>query len=208
MKRYKTLKCNTIYWLIIANTHDIISIPKSHKFWMEKYSIHNVSDYLVLAFTSIRITSIQALQYKIINRIFNCNYWLTKIKILNCPNCRFCNKVETIEHYLYECQKTKEFWNLLKNWWNRFHLLHLTTINERDAVLGLIIDNKFSKTFNCILLIAKGTIYNNKSNNKQPDFYNFLVQLKFFLKIEEQIHIKNEITTQFEEAWGPIFNTI
>jgi hypothetical protein len=150
----------------------------------------------------------QALQYKIINKIFNCNYWLTKIKILTNANCRFCNKIETIEHYFYECNKTLDFWNILKTWWNNFKLIIKTTITEKEVILGSLEDSKYTKIFNCILLIAKGTIYNNKSNNKQPDFYNFLVQLKFYLKIEEQIHTKNNTLTEFDIEWGDIAYSI
>ena len=66
MKRYNTLKCKTIYWLSLPNKHDISSLPNSHKYWMDKYKLDNISNYLTAAFTCIRITSIQALKYKII----------------------------------------------------------------------------------------------------------------------------------------------
>ena len=83
---------------------------------MEKYKIDTMSKYLQIPFSSIRITSMQAIQYKIVNRIFNCNHWLAKLKIINSPQCRFCKDNETIEHYFYECEKTKEYWDFLKNW--------------------------------------------------------------------------------------------
>ena len=133
---------------------------------------------------------------------------MTKIKILNNPTCRFCNNTETIEHYFYECDKTYEFWNILKNWWNRFKIIIINNITEKDVILGSLLDNKFTTVYNCILLIAKGSIYNNKSNNKQPDFYNFLVQFKFFLRIEEQINIKNDTLTKFEILWKDIYDNI
>ena len=69
MKRYNTLKCNTIYWLILPLNHDLNTVPKSHKYWAEKYELEILDKYLELAFTSIRITFIQALQYKIINKV-------------------------------------------------------------------------------------------------------------------------------------------
>jgi hypothetical protein len=208
LRRYNTLKCKTIYWLTIPLKHDIITVPNSHKYWCHKFTVENLSDYLNMTFTCIRITFLQAIQYKIINKIFNCNHWLTKIKILQNPTCRFCNKVETIEHYFYVCEKTYKFWNIFKTWWNSFKLCNKININECDVILGSLEDNKFTQNFNCLLLIAKGTIYGNKSNNKQPDFYNFLVQLKFYLKIEEQINIKNKTQNKFEIEWGDIANNI
>jgi hypothetical protein len=208
MHRYNTLKGNTIYWLYLPLKHDMSTIPNSHKYWIDKYHIENLGDHLTSIFTCIRITSLQAIQYKIINRIFNCNYWLNKIKIIDSPNCRFCTNIETIEHYFHGCQKTYEFWNLVKNWWNQFGLIRLNIITEKDVILSSVADNKFTAVYNCILSIAKGTIYNTKSNNKQPDFYCFLVQLKYYLKIEEQIHIKNNTTTKFELLWSDIYEQL
>ena len=83
MKRYKTLKCKTIYWLTLPYKHNLNTIPNSHKYWCDKYNLESISNYLEVAFSCIRITTMQALQYKIINKVFNCNYWLTKIKIVN-----------------------------------------------------------------------------------------------------------------------------
>jgi hypothetical protein len=208
MKRFNSLKCKTLYWLILPLNHDIISVPNSHKHWIEKYKLETLDKYFELPFISIRITFIQALQYKIINRVFNCNEWLTKIKIIKNAKCRFCNKMETIEHYFYECEKTLDFWNIFKTWWNSFKLCRKINITECDVILGSLEDSKFTQNFNCLILIAKGTVYSDKSNNRQPDFYNFLVQLKFYLKIEEQINIKNKTQTKFEIQWGDIANNI
>jgi hypothetical protein len=141
-------------------------------------------------------------------KYFNCNYWLTKIKILNNVKCRFCDEIETIEHYFDDCKKTLEFWNLLKTWWNNFKLITKKNIGEQEVILGSLLDNKHTRIFNCILLIAKGTIYGNKSINKHPDFYNFLTQLKFYLKIEEQISTKNNTYNAFELTWGDIANNL
>jgi hypothetical protein len=204
MQRYKTLKSSTIYWLSVPFKHDMFTKPKSHIYWTDRYNIEDIGDYLISIFTCIRITTLQTLQYKVVNRIFNCNYWLNKIKIINSAKCRFCTEIETIEHYFYGCQKTHEFWNLIKNWWNQFRLITIGSISEKDVILSSVVDNKFTIVYNCILSIAKGSIYNNKSNNKQPDFYCFLVQLKYFLRIEEQIHIKNNTSTKFELLWSDI----
>jgi hypothetical protein len=208
MQRFKTLKCKTIYWLILPLKHDTTSVPNSHKYWCEKYKLERMREFLELTFSCIRITFIQAIQFKIINKIFNCNEWLTKIKIINNASCRFCDCVESIEHYFYGCEKTSDFWKLFKTWWNNFNLIHKTAITEKEVILGSLVDNKLTKSFNCILLIAKGSIYGNKSNNKQPDFFSFLMQLKYYLKIEEQLSVKNKNQTEFQIAWGDIANNI
>jgi hypothetical protein len=208
MKRYKTLKCTTIYWLTIALKHNIATEPNSHLYWKNLYKINSITDYLLVCFSSIRVTFTQALQYKIINRIYNCNAWLHKLKIVEKPNCRFCEEIETIEHFFSNCQKTKEYWTAIKNWWNRFNILTIDNLDEKTIILGSLLDKKSIKEFNCVLMIAKSNIHFCKSNKLQPDFYKFLTQFKYFLKIEEEIHIKNNTSQQFSITWGFIHDNL
>ena len=63
-------------------------------------------------------------------------------------------------------------------------------------------------TINTILLIAKASIYNSKQNNKEPDIYTFLCQLKFYLKIEQEIHTHNKTLDTFTEKWEEILSKI
>ena len=107
LKRYNTLKCSTIYWLTIPLKHNITIEPNSHQYWRNLYKLDTLSDYLQLCFSCIRITFIQALQYKIINRIYNCNAWLHKLKIVENPKCRFCDEIENIEPFFLTAKKQK-----------------------------------------------------------------------------------------------------
>jgi hypothetical protein len=142
------------------------------------------------------------------HKILNTNYWLHKVKIIDSPKCRFCKENETIEHYIYLCENTKSFWNFLKNWWNRLNIFKIDEFLEKDVVLGVINDTMNGLTLNTILLIAKASIYNNKMNNKEPDIYTYLCQLKFYLKMEQEIHTKNKTLDTFTDKWEVILSNI
>jgi hypothetical protein len=205
-KRYNTLKSTDCYWQLLNNKHDMTVTPNSLNYWQTKYNIDSdtFSKHLALPNKCIRDTRTQSLQYKIIHKILNTNYWLHKLKIVNSPKCRFCEQDETIEHFLYQCSKTKAFWKSITNWWNRLELFKIDELLEDDIILGIINDSLTGSTLNTILIIGKASIHNNKMMNKEPDLFTFLWQLKLFLSIEEQIHIKNKILDTFLEQWEQI----
>jgi hypothetical protein len=204
--RYKTLKSVDCYWLLLPSKHDLNTIPNSIQYWKTKYALTDASldNLITTPYTSLRDTYTQTLQYKILHKIFNCNHWLHKLKILNNPNCKFCNEDDTIEHYFYTCTKTYDFWTFIKNWWNRLNLFKIDTLTEKDIILGIENDSQTGEILNCIILIAKASIYNNKSNNKEPDIYTFFCQLKFFLTMEEAIATKNKVYNTYINKWEAI----
>ena len=84
----------------------------------------------------------------------------------------------------------------------------MDNLDEKTIILGSLLDKKPIKEFNCVLMIAKSNIHFCKSNKLQPDFYKFLTQFKYFLKIEEEIHIKNNTIQQFNINWGTIYDNL
>jgi hypothetical protein len=111
----KTLKTKTIYWEILSKHHDCSGQTNTHINWMSYYSIDDstLKNYYLLPYKITRWTTLQALQYKIIYKIINCNYWLHKIKIIDSPKCHFCDKEENLMHFLFSCNITKQFWHAM-----------------------------------------------------------------------------------------------
>jgi hypothetical protein len=103
LNNLKLLKTKDIYILLIETEHDLSSISASQIYWQTKYKIDEDTMKLVytLPYRSSKLTILQSLQYKILTKILNCNYWLFKIKIKDSPKCRFCEEEETIEHYFF-----------------------------------------------------------------------------------------------------------
>ena len=206
----KTLKSKDLYWLLLENKYDIICKPKAQSFWENKcnFLAENFENIYTLPYKVIRLTNIQSMQFKILYKIFNCNYWLHKIKILDSPGCRFCNEVETLDHYFFSCKVTNEFWAAFMTWWNSHDVPFLETLSEIDVLLGLLCSHEVGNILNCCLLIAKWCIYTSKSLNKQPNLYAFHYDLNQFLRIEEQIAIQSNNHELFLTKWDFIKNNL
>lgn len=202
----KTLRTKDLYWILISKNYDTVSKPKPQIHWEEKYNIET-DDFkyiYMLPYKSIRLTEIQTLQYKILYRIVNCNDWLYKISILDSPQCRFCNEIETLEHYFYLCNLTQDFWSAFLAWWNSLGALQLQELSECDILLGVPMMIDVGKILNACILLGKLCIYKYKSNNKQPNIYHFHCELQKFLKLEEGISLKNKTYDIFLNQWEPI----
>ena len=69
--------------------------------WKSKYK---------LAFQVTKEPYFQSFQYKILNRILNCNANLYKWKIINSNLCAYCDEIDNIEHRLFTCEESNTFW--------------------------------------------------------------------------------------------------
>jgi hypothetical protein len=130
LHRLKMLKTKDIYWLILEKSHDCKTPSNTILNWQERYAYDNekFEQVFKLPYLATRRTDLQALQYKIIYRIINCNYWLHKIHIVDSPQCRFCQGVETIDHFFFDCKLTKQFWKAFQTWWNAVANLNIDII--------------------------------------------------------------------------------
>jgi hypothetical protein len=114
------LKAKDIYYIILENKHDCIILPNTQIYWQNKYKIDvcQMQTIYKIPYMATCRTHLQALQYKVLHKIINCNFWLHKITINDTPRCRFCREDETVEHYFYGCKITKHFWYAFQTWWN------------------------------------------------------------------------------------------
>ena len=64
----------------------------------------------------IKLLLNQSYQYKILNRILNCNDRLFRWKIKAGRECDFCGMTDTLEHRLFECTEEKQIWDSLQSW--------------------------------------------------------------------------------------------
>jgi hypothetical protein len=206
LHRFHKLKSKDIYWIILENNHDCLTPPNTKLYWQTKYNIDNdeMEKIYKLPYMATNRTTLQAMQYKIINKIINCNFWLHKLTIKDSPKCRFCIEDETIEHYFYGCKVTKSFWKALQTWWNQHTHESINIIYEKDVVLGFIRDNDAFKVFNCCILVGKSMIYQQKSYDKQPDIYTFHCELKEFLAVESHIALSQNRLSSLNKDWGDL----
>ena len=99
-------------------------------------------------------TFIQSQQFKLLHRYTNCNANLYKWKIIESPN---CGSFDTIEHFYFECDKAKSFWNNIC-----ICIKTVTDINldftVLEVLLGILQENIHSVLCNYIILHAKSYI--------------------------------------------------
>ena len=130
---------------------------------------------------------LQSFQYKITNRILNCNYNLFKWNTLDHSTCEYCPVViDTIEHHLYYRTESKTFWVNIEKWLaSTFKIKFSFTICE--VIFGMLdLDVKVSHSINYILLLGKWYINSSKINKKKIFLCDFINMLKEKLQCQNQ----------------------
>ena len=208
MSNLKQLKTKDIYWIILERNHDCLTPSNTIESWKLRYNYDNdeIKKVFQMPYKSTRRTDLQSIQYKIIYKIINCNYWLHKMQILDQPKCRFCHENETIEHFFFACKVTKQFWKSFQTWWNGITGQNINIIEERDVLLGYFKDGNDHKIFNCCLLIGKAMIYRVKNLTIQPDIYIYHCDLKVFIEVERNLALNQNKLDILEDEWGDILD--
>ena len=143
-------------------------------------------------------------QFRVLHRILPTERYLHICKIKDSPNCKRCGEEETISHLLYNCEFAQRFWVSLGN------ALRINCHNcaRLSFSLELVIfgsKNNFitDKGFDFILLFAKFYVYKCKFLETPPNIRIFLGELRFRLKIERHIAIRNNRGNRFNLDWYP-----
>ena len=134
-----------------------------------------------------------------LNRILNCNENLYKWKIKPDNICIYCDKIDTIEHHLYECDESKYFWKRLENWMrNNLDVSFPLTICE--IIFGIQINiNSDIALINYLTLIGKWYINNMRNNETELYFITFLHEVKNkieLLLLNNSIHNRENLDWQ------------
>lgn len=154
------------------------------------------SQIYISPYISNRETKIQALQYKILHRVINCNYNLYKWKIIETSVCNYCKEEDTIMHYFIYCNKSRNLWFALFNWWNAIMDtkidIHRSDLEE-NILFGFHAINNIFIILNFIILNAKLYIYRNHlDGNNRIVFVEFLQMLKQKILIEINYYRKSD----------------
>lgn len=202
----KSIECVTvkeIYRNLIKRTY---IRPTALNKWAEVFHIEDIdwSCIFIQCYISSRETKLQTLQYKIIHRIFPCQKWLYIHKVVDSPKCQFCEDLDDIIHYFTSCRRVIDFWNNLQSWWN--NLSEYTIIcTPKHILFGMYYDNEYYAAINHVILLAKSYIYNCNLHQKPMCFFNFLIELKKNLDIEENICTKRNTSPLFDKRWKNIY---
>jgi len=122
----------------------------------------------------------QSFQYKIINRILNCNEKLHKWGFKTSNQCSYCNEIDTLEHHLFYCRESQNMWIHLKDW-VKSNLDVSVNFTVCEILLGIPIVNKsdsLTQILNYLILIAKWYINKCKTALNPVFFVNYLLLVR------------------------------
>ena len=95
--------------------------PTSENKWQETLNFSINEEMWKLIYTNDKYvtedTDIRNFQFKITHRLLACNYNLHIWKDKTQNTCDYCQEIDTIEHFLVNCDNTYNFWRQIFNWW-------------------------------------------------------------------------------------------
>ena len=158
----------------------------------------------MLPYLTASETSLQSLQYQIINRYFPSNATINIWYNDNSANCNYCNKEDTIEHVtIYRCygRRFVIWWNIISECKIKFGAL--------DVIFGIMNENNDDLIYvlNYCILFCKHFIYKCKSQVIPCNLDSFISKLKKRVEVEKYIAMKNGNIFVFERKWNIMLNS-
>ena len=177
-------------------TEQQYATSKSQNKWVEYYPFLEKVDWKLIYILPTRIlldTYIITLQFKILHRVFNCNYKLYIWNKIDSPTCHYCRSIDNLEHYFFHCNESTFFWNHVEEWLKdsigfkiKFTLL--------EILLGFYyIDKKYYYMLNYLIIYGKYYIFQCRSNRKNPSLRIFLLLVKDRLSLHKYIYIYQRV---------------
>ena len=202
LEKLGNIKSREVYNYYITRLYQI---PQSQNKWIEYYPILEKADWKSiynLTYNLTRDSHLISLQYKILHRIFNCNYKLFLWGIKDSSDCARCRDIDNLEHFFFYCQKVSTFWKEIKLW-----LSSKLNIKIDFTVLGVLLGfiNMGEPLFylvNFITVVGKYYIKQSRDDLKELSLTHFQYCLKDKLKIEECIASDKGNHLLFQERYG------
>ncbi len=133
-------------------------------------------------------------------KVFNIEYFIEQllvekklydIKLVDSPNCLYCNNIDNINHFLLSCKKTRNFGQSFFLWWNRVTDRKITIHHEfleESIFFGFQMNGEVFDILNYCKLNVKFYIHKQKLFHENAlDCYDYLWELKYKQQIERKI---------------------
>ena len=92
------------------------------------------------------------------------------MEYISLPTCIYCTQTDIIEHHIYHCNETINFWKDVSTWLYTINWIKLScTVCE--VIFGLctasLTDGNIEFVYNYIILLGKWYINKSRSNNQR-----------------------------------------
>jgi hypothetical protein len=199
-----------VYWYLIQT---ISKRPTSETKWLEKVNFIIDEPMWKIIYTNNKYitkdTDILNFQFKITHRLLACNYNLKIWKVKNNDGCDHCQCVDTIEHFLVQCETTKSFWQQVFNWWaqNVRVWLHIDTYEVLFGIPNELNDAIINQ-LNFLILYGKYYVYKCKKKDNTPQLHEYLIECKkqMMLKIENETNAGT--LDKFQKQWNELYESL
>ena len=124
--------------------------------------------------------------------------------MIESPLCTFCLKEdESLEHLLFHCTITKNFWLAFSSWISEQNI-YMETLTLINLLFGVFNDNKYFAILNHFILIAKYFIYKCKWTKTKPTLRVFFEKIKLVYHMERKIAKRNDRLQKHYKKWEKI----
>jgi hypothetical protein len=183
------ITCKSVYLDEITN---IITYPTAQSKWEQKLNLNLEWEFhYKIAFETCCESFVQSFQYKILNRFFPCNYYLSKFIKDQTPLCGKCNITDSLEHYFYYCTDVNNFWISINRWMKS--ILETTfELNFINVLFGIpnYENENLIHFLNFCILYGKLFIYLCVKDDKKICFLDYIIFLKEKMLITKYINHK------------------
>ena len=145
-------------------------------------------------------------QYKLLNRIINCNKKLNDWKILPTATCNFCPNIDDLNHFFIHCAPVKLFWTAFYGWFSRCNHTQVCFPNDQTILFGYSAQDDLHIVLNYCTLYAKYFIYKQRLyGNNAMYIQDFLNELKYNVQVEKMCTVKTpEKFYKFENIYNAL----
>ena len=161
------------------------------------------------SFENTRETTLQSFQYKVINRYIPCNINLHRWKKSESDLCCYCGSLETIEHFLYECNLTRSLWSGFFEWWQTVTKTYISC-SLLDILFGIANPEKNPEIIilNFCIIFVKYYIYKSKIHGKNTNLQWMKREMKDKILCEKCILLQQNKHSEYYKLWHPILQKL
>jgi hypothetical protein len=203
------LTSKKVYWKLLEKS---VKQATAIAQWISLFPFLHDNDFddIFTIHKNVTETRMQSFQYKLLHRIFPCNYKLFKWGIVESSKCSNCDLVDTQEHYFFYCNESGLFWRSVETWLRELYNVHIP-LKITDVMFGIphrkTQDNMLF-ILNFITIYGKWYIYTSKRDSKRITFARFKNYLKYTLSIEYQVSINKNKQSEFRNRWSSIVSNL